>query len=175
MTTLRKATGWRLTLGTIGLAAVLAAGCGSSSKTASTAGDGGTTTTSASPTTTSAPTSSTTGSTAASTVNVASDAKLGQVLVGPNGHTLYLFEKDTGTTSACTGACADNWPALTAGSPTAGTGVTAGMLSVANGQVVYNGHLLYFFAADQAPGDARGVGIPSWFPVNPAGNKIATG
>src|SRR5260221_12630187 len=33
---------------------------------------------------------------------------------GPNGHTLYFFAKDNGTTSACTGACATTWPALAA-------------------------------------------------------------
>ena len=32
--------------------------------------------------------------------------KLGTVLVDGRGRTLYLFEKDKGTTSACYGACA---------------------------------------------------------------------
>ena len=31
--------------------------------------------------------------------------KLGKILVGPDGRTLYLFEKDKGPTSTCTGAC----------------------------------------------------------------------
>src|SRR4051794_28290112 len=45
-------------------------------------------------------------------VLVADNAKEGKILVGANGHTLYLFEKDQGTTTSCTGACAQNWPAL---------------------------------------------------------------
>jgi predicted lipoprotein with Yx(FWY)xxD motif len=173
----RRSRSWRLSVGTLAFAALVAAGCGSSSKTASTAaggayGNGGsTTTTAAASTTAGAPAAS------AAAVSVATNATLGApVLVGPNGHTLYLFEKDTGTTTACTGGCASAWPALKAdGTPTGGTGVTAAKLSVANGQVVYNGHLLYYFAGDTAAGDAKGVGIPSWFPVGADGNKIAAG
>src|SRR3954468_4288631 len=64
-----------------------------------------------------APTSTAVPAAAASSgplVSVATDAKHGRVLVGANGHTLYLFEKDSGTTSACTGGCAAVWPGLTA-------------------------------------------------------------
>jgi predicted lipoprotein with Yx(FWY)xxD motif len=32
---------------------------------------------------------------------------LGEVLVNSTGRTLYVFKGDSGTTSACTGACAD--------------------------------------------------------------------
>ena len=39
-------------------------------------------------------------------------------------------------------------------------------------QVVYNGHLLYHFASDTAPGDVNGLGIPSWYPVDAAGDAI---
>src|SRR2546421_11506924 len=37
---------------------------------------------------------------------------LGNVLVGRQGHTLYLFERDSGTMSACTRARAVNLPPL---------------------------------------------------------------
>jgi predicted lipoprotein with Yx(FWY)xxD motif len=115
--------------------------------------------------------------TTAALVTVASTPTYGQLLVGPNGHTLYLFEKDTGTTSACTGGCAPAWPALTASTaPTGGAGVDMSKLSTASGQVpnqvVYNGHLLYFFAGDSAPGDLNGTKIPNWYPVAASGNKI---
>lgn len=53
-------------------------------------------------------TKSGTASSAGETVSLASDAALGKYLVGPNGHTLYLFEKDQGTTTACTGGCVPN-------------------------------------------------------------------
>ncbi|HYF47041.1 MAG TPA: hypothetical protein VD926_12565 [Acidimicrobiales bacterium] len=126
-----------------------------------------------------------TGTTAApasdeATVSVAEVGPVGEALVGPDGRTLYLFDQDDGTTTACTGGCADVWPALSVeGEPTAGEGVDPSLLSTAEGQVpghvAYNGHLLYHFASDAAPGDANGVGIPGWFPVDAAGNAIEAG
>lgn len=117
---------------------------------------------------------------AAATVQVADNPEFGEILVGPNGHTLYLFEKDQGTTTACTGNCAGVWPALSAaGEPTAGDGVEAAKLSTVEGQVpnhvAYNGHLLYFFARDTAPGEVKGIDVEAWFPVNPAGDKVERG
>jgi len=111
------------------------------------------------------------------TVMVAADPTLGEHLVDAEGRTLYLFAKDQGTTTACTGGCADNWPPIVAdGTPTGGDGVDAALLGTADGieanQVTYNGHLLYYFAGDQAPGDTNGVGLPDWFAVDPAGNAI---
>lgn len=165
------------------------AACGSSSKKAATSpttasagssattaasggyGYGGDTATTAAPATTTAA-----GSTSGATVQVATVGTLGKVLVTADGHTLYLFEKDTGTTSACTGQCMGAWPPYTSMSaPTAGTGVTAAKLTTATGsaphQVVYNGHLLYEFSGDKKAGDANGVGIPSWYPVTPQGTS----
>jgi predicted lipoprotein with Yx(FWY)xxD motif len=112
------------------------------------------------------------------TLALKSNDELGSFLVGPNGKTLYLFEKDTGTTSACAAdPCRATWPALTAtDAPTAGDGVNASLASTATGQVanqvVYNGHLLYYFSGDTKPGDVNGLGIPSWYPVDASGNKI---
>jgi predicted lipoprotein with Yx(FWY)xxD motif len=115
----------------------------------------------------------------AATVQVAEHAELGAMLVADDGRTLYLFERDEGTNTACTGACADNWPALAASEATAGDGVDASKLSTVDGQVpnhvVYNGHLLYRFAGDGAPGDVNGASIAAWFPIDPDGNKIESG
>jgi len=148
------------------------ASAGSSATTAASGGYGGATatTTAATATTTAA------GSTSGATVQVATVGTLGKVLVTADGHTLYLFEKDTGTTSACTGQCMGAWPPYTSmNAPTAGTGVTAAKLTTATGsaphQVVYNGHLLYEFSGDKKAGDANGVGIPSWYPVTPQGTS----
>jgi predicted lipoprotein with Yx(FWY)xxD motif len=124
-------------------------------------------------------TAATPGSTA-STATVSLTPASGAVkahLVGPNGRALYLFEKDKGTTSACTGGCAPTWPALAAsGKPTAGTGVDASKLSTADGQVadqvVYNGHLLYYFAGDTKVGDTNGTSIPEWYLVSSDGKSI---
>jgi len=122
--------------------------------------------------TTAAPAASTPAASGAAVVAVAANAKVGSsILVDGTGRTLYLFTKDQGTTTACTGGCAKAWPPLE-GTATAGTGVSADKLGSANGQVTYNGHLLYYFAADKAPGDANGVGLPSWFPVGADGNQV---
>jgi predicted lipoprotein with Yx(FWY)xxD motif len=162
MTRLMKAT-MALTLA----AGLLLTACGSDSN--------GDTKASSSPSTTTAGKEAST-SGAAATVKVADNPKFGKLLVGADGRTLYLFEKDSGTTTACTGGCVDNWPALTATSPTGGDGVDQSKLSTADGekpnQVVYNGHLLYYFAGDKAAGDVNGAGIPAWYPVNPSGDKI---
>jgi predicted lipoprotein with Yx(FWY)xxD motif len=114
---------------------------------------------------------------APATVSVAQNPAQGTILVDGKGRTLYLFEKDNGTISACTGACAQVWPALTAAAqPGAGSGVDASKLSTADGQVAgqvtYAGHLLYAFSGDSAAGDVKGVGIPGWYPVSPSGAKV---
>lgn len=115
----------------------------------------------------------------ATTVTTASDPTLGDHLVDGEGRTLYLFEQDQGTTTACTGGCPDNWPPVVADSaPTAGPGVDASQLATADGiepnQVTYHDHLLYYYAGDQAAGDTNGVGIPDWYTVSPAGTAIET-
>src|SRR5215212_2695044 len=57
--------------------------------------------------------------------------KLGRILVDSQGRSLYLFEKDAGTTSTCYGACASLWPPLTvSGSPMAGAGIVAAKLGL---------------------------------------------
>jgi predicted lipoprotein with Yx(FWY)xxD motif len=116
------------------------------------------------------------------TVGVANTG-LGNVLVNSAGMTLYMFAKDTGSQSTCTGACAQNWPPLLAnGKPTAGTGAAASMLgtttrSDGGKQVTYNGHPLYLFAGDNAPGDTNGQGLTafggSWFALSAAGNPVS--
>jgi predicted lipoprotein with Yx(FWY)xxD motif len=119
---------------------------------------------------------------ASATVGVAISS-LGSILVGSTGRTLYLFKADSGTSSACSGACATAWPPLLAtGKPTAGTGLTASKLATitrsdGSGQVTYNGHPLYLFIKDQKPGETNGQGNTAfgaaWFALSPAGNQIS--
>jgi predicted lipoprotein with Yx(FWY)xxD motif len=175
--------------GLVAGAAVLALGlaaCGSSSKTAT--ANRSSTTASAAATTTTAGSSATTalsGSAALAavgpatatgkTLSLAKDSH-GIFLIGPDGHTLYVYAKDTGTTSACTGACAAAWPPLkSSATPTTGPGVDASKVTVVAGQVAYGGHLLYGFANDTAPGQTNGVGIPEWSLLGPFANVMGSG
>jgi predicted lipoprotein with Yx(FWY)xxD motif len=112
------------------------------------------------------------------TVAVASTG-LGEVLVDAKGRTLYVFTKDKGDQSVCSGKCAAAWPALTVtGAATAGTGVQASLLSTAkqaNGstQVTYGGKPLYYFAGDTAAGDTKGQGLNGvWFVVRGDGGLV---
>jgi predicted lipoprotein with Yx(FWY)xxD motif len=87
--------------------------------------------------------------------------KIGAVTVLTNaaGFTLYWFAPDTPTRSACYGTCAGYWPPVT-GTPSAGPGVagTVGTIKRSDGttQATYNGHPLYTYVGDIAPGQAFG-------------------
>jgi predicted lipoprotein with Yx(FWY)xxD motif len=84
------------------------------------------------------------------------------VLTDAKGLTLYTFASDPAgaKTSACTGACAQAWPALTTtGTPKAGAGVTGTLATIAGGQVTWDGHPLYLWMGDKAPGNITGDGI----------------
>ena len=116
------------------------------------------------------------------TVGIAKEG-LGKILVNSQARTLYLFQKDSGTMSECTGACAVNWPPLRAdGAPLVGSGANASILgttprSDGKPQITYNGHPLYLFVKDRKPGDTNGEGLTafggSWFAVSPAGNQVS--
>jgi predicted lipoprotein with Yx(FWY)xxD motif len=119
------------------------------------------------------------------TVSVSDNGKLGKILVDSAGHTVYLFNKDTGSKSMCSGGCAAEWgPVTTSGKPSAGTGVTASKLgttarSDGKTQVTYNGHPLYTFVGDSKAGDVAGQGLndfgSTWWVVSPAGNEVTGG
>ena len=81
------------------------------------------------------------------------------VLTNADGLTLYWFAPDTRTRSKCTGSCAAYWPPVS-GSPAAGPGVTGklGTIKRPGGglQATYDGHPLYTYIGDSAPGQANG-------------------
>ena len=148
--------------------ALLLASCGGSASQASSGG--------------STPSSPGNGGQQNATVRVVTNPKLGRILAGPNGHTLYLFTADRNGRSACSGACAETWPPLTThGKPVAGRGVQPkrlGTIPRKGGvqQVTYDGHPLYYYAPDGKPGDVRGEGIASfggeWYAVSPNGHPV---
>ena len=83
------------------------------------------------------------------------------VLVSAKGFTLYWFVPDTPTTSNCNGSCAAIWPPVKG--PVTATGVHGrfGTIKRADGsvQATYNGHPLYTYIGDSAPGKANGNGV----------------
>ena len=85
-----------------------------------------------------------------------------RVLTNSAGFILYWFVPDTSTTSKCTGTCATYWPPVP-GPLVAGPGVTGtlGTITRPGGmvQATYDGHPLYLYVADTAPGQTKGNGI----------------
>ena len=77
---------------------------------------------------------------------------------------MYLWVKDTGDMSACTGACAGAWPPVTTtGTATASGSAKAsdlGTITRSDGtkQVTYDGHPLYYFVGRLGPGDGHRAG-----------------
>jgi predicted lipoprotein with Yx(FWY)xxD motif len=179
----------RMILGAAGLAAVALAlsACGSggsSSSAASTPAAGASSPASSAPAS-SAPASSAPASSAPA--SSASGITLGMrtingtaIVTDAKGLTLYWFVPDTSTTSKCTGSCATYWPPV-AGPVTAVPGVTGtlGVISRSDGtmQATYDGHPLYTYAGDSAPGQAKGNGLNVsggvWWEMTVSGAKPA--
>ena len=140
--------------------ALLVAACGGPATTAS-----------PSPTATASPT-------AAPTIvaKVATDAKLGKILVDLKGMTLYTWAKDIDQNSQCYDQCATFWPPFTATAKVlAADGLNTGQFGTSarkDGalQVTFNSHPLYFYAQDKAAGDTKGQGSTGfgavWLVVN---------
>jgi predicted lipoprotein with Yx(FWY)xxD motif len=135
-----------------GLAAValIAAACGSTSPASSGSSAGSASSAAASPVSGSSSTLKT------ATIGGAT------VLTNAKGFTLYSFAPDTATKSNCNGSCATYWPPVK-GPATAGQGVTGtlGTITRSDGsvQATYNGHPLYTYVSDTAPGQAKGNGL----------------
>jgi predicted lipoprotein with Yx(FWY)xxD motif len=104
------------------------------------------------------------------------------VLADAKGLTLYWFVPDTATKSACYGTCAAYWPPVT-GPATAGPGVVGTLSTITRSdgslQAVYDGHPLYTYVGDSAPGQANGNGINLngglWHEVTASGQPGALG
>ena len=96
---------------------------------------------------------------------------VGGVLTGPNGMTLYTFDRDTQPgKSVCNGPCAANWPPLfvneTDPSPTGDYSVIT--RDDGRKQWALKGKPLYFWSKDTQPGDQKGEGvINAWHVAKP--------
>jgi len=102
---------------------------------------------------------------------------LGEVLVGPNGMTLYGFTVDDPGVSNCYDDCETTWPPLPGDTPT-GEGLDESLFSTTERndgttQLVIGDSPLYYFAGDAAPGDVNGQGVNDvWFVVTADGELV---
>ena len=84
----------------------------------------------------------------------------GTIWVDSRGFALYTFDKDTAGVSNCTGACAIAWPPFRASMGAQASGkwtLVTRFMGVK--QWAYNGHPLYFWFKDTAPGVVTGDGV----------------
>ena len=156
------------------LGAIALAGCSSSSGAST-----------ASPGTIAAPTSAAaTGggaSASAQTLMVKQAPGGNSYVTDSTGQSLYLFVPDPSGKSVCNGQCATFWPPLT-GTITAGPGVTGALTTFkrtdGSSQAVFNGHPLYHFVMDKAPGQTTGEGLNEngglWYLLTPAGAQLTS-
>src|SRR6478735_10342743 len=148
----------------VAASAVVLAAC-SSSGTSSTGGSGSTST--------STPAAATAGSLKTTTIGGAT------VLTNAKGITLYSFAPDTPTKSNCNGTCAQNWPPVKGPATASGVTGTFGTIKRSDGsvQVTFDGHPLYTFVGDTAPGQAKGNGLNAagglWHEITTSGSAPA--
>jgi predicted lipoprotein with Yx(FWY)xxD motif len=178
-------------LGAIGITTLVLGGCGSGSKPAASATSGSAHENESSPYGSSegASSSATEGaassapSATATVVTVKHNGRLGTILAaGPQRLTVYMFVADKGSTSTCSGACAQVWPpVITSSSATAQGGAIVadlGTITRSDGtkQVTYKGHPLYYYAADKGSSSAYGQALSSfgapWYVITPSGSEV---
>jgi predicted lipoprotein with Yx(FWY)xxD motif len=111
-------------------------------------------------------------------------SRYGRVLVDRRGYALYLFTRDSGPGSRCSGACARAWPPYLAGTGRGVSGARSSLIGTTRRrdgrrQLMYAGHPLYYYVGDRAPGqilcqDAEEYG-GHWWVVSPGGGAITAG
>lgn len=84
--------------------------------------------------------------------------KVGGILVDAHGMTVYTFDKDVANSgkSACTGQCAENWPAVKAGDAAPAAPYSTVVRDDGTKQLAYHGKPLYTFVKDKKAGDREG-------------------
>jgi predicted lipoprotein with Yx(FWY)xxD motif len=109
-------------------------------------------------------------------------ATLGDVVVDSRGHAVYRYDKDTANPpkSNCTGSCASVWPPVLAPSGSLQIrGVDPSAVSTitrADGskQLTLDGWPLYEFTGDASQGQIKGQAFQNiWWAVTPTGGKAA--
>jgi predicted lipoprotein with Yx(FWY)xxD motif len=162
ITRLKARNGLRMLLALPAIAATVAVLAACSSSGTSAAGGGSTST--------SSPAAATAGSLKTATIGGVT------VLTNSKGFTLYSFAPDTSTKSNCNGACAQNWPPVHGQATAAGVKGTFATIKRSDGsvQATFDGHPLYTFVGDTAPGQAKGNGLNAagglWHEITTSGS-----
>jgi predicted lipoprotein with Yx(FWY)xxD motif len=109
----------------------------------------------------------------------AASSDLGDILVDPDGFTLYIFTADEGGESTCYEACADLWPPVPAATAVAADldDSMFGATTRSDGaeQLTVDGRPVYLYTPDAEPGDTTGQGFnDAWFVLDPGGTAIGT-
>jgi predicted lipoprotein with Yx(FWY)xxD motif len=164
------------------LGAALGASVGAMALLAACSSSASSTSTPAASTASSTPAAGATGASTAALVITTKGSSAGAFLTNGSGQAIYMWTKDSMNSSACSGGCASAWPPVTTtGALTASGGVNQADLSTftrsdGSKQVAYDGHALYYFIADSAPGEVKGQGSDGfgakWWLVDPAGTAI---
>src|SRR5262249_18721449 len=112
----------------------------------------------------------------------AHSSRYGKILFDGRGRVLYLFARDRGGRSSCTGACAQAWPPfLTKSVPRGLAGGEAKLLGTTTRsdgtvQVTYANHPLYYFAGDTKPGQIKCQNVSNfgglWLVITPTGTPV---
>jgi predicted lipoprotein with Yx(FWY)xxD motif len=84
--------------------------------------------------------------------------KVNGILVDAHGMTVYTFDKDVAGSgkSACTGPCAENWPAVKAGDAPVAEPYSTIVRDDGTKQLAYHGKPLYTFVKDKKAGERTG-------------------
>jgi len=114
-------------------------------------------------------------------VDLAQVGNLGEVMVGANGHTLYAFTDDPEGQTTCFDACAKAWPPLTVAADFTisdelqASGAKTIQRPDGSLQLVMGKWALYFYAGDNAPGEANGQGLNGkWFAIDGTCHLVKT-
>lgn len=96
------------------------------------------------------------------------ETTVGIVLVGPNGMTLYIYDRDEPGVTNCYNQCAVNWPPfLVEDAAMADENWTIVDRTDGTQMWAYMGMPLYYWINDTAPGDATGDGVGDVWHVVP--------
>ena len=125
---------------------------------------------------------SSTSSPAAASTGTLKTAKIGSatVLTNAKDFTLYSFAPDTPTKSNCNGSCVTYWPPVKGAVSAAGVKGTFGTIKRSDGsiQATFDGHPLYTYVGDTAPGQAKGNGLNLsggvWHEITTSGSAAAS-